>query len=299
MPSYHLFAIAGYFLNSVGGVIDKFLLGQRPTTKPPVYTFYIGFLSIFAFVLAPFGLSWPGLGQFLIALLAGGLFLFWLLYLFEALDIGEASRVLPVIGGLMPILILILSFLFLGERLNWQQILAFFLLVLGSALITLKFGGQKRNLAKAVKFISLAILFGAISLILIKYVYIKQGFINGFVWSRLGIFLTTLLFLISPNLRQSIFETGRQAKEGLSLLLVSNKALAGGASLLINLAISLGSVSLVNALQGIQYAFLLILTLFLSKKFPEILKEKISGWILLQKILAILFIGGGLVILSL
>lgn len=297
MP-WFLFAISGYFLNAVVGVFDKFLLGQRPTTKPLVYTFYIGLLSVFALVLAPFGLAWPGLSQFLVALLAGGIFLLFLLCLFEALDLGEASRVLPAIGGLTPILVLILSFLFLGERLNWQQILAFFLLVFGSVLITLKSGGEKKDLAKIVKFIALAILFGALSLVLIKYVYIQQDFINGFVWSRLGIFLTALLFLISPNLRQSIFQAGRQAKGGLSLLLVSNKTLAGGASVLINFAISLGSVSLVNAMQGTQYTFLLILTVILSKKFPQLLEEKISGKILGQKILAILLISTGLLILA-
>lgn len=298
MP-WFLFAISGYFLNAVVAVIDKFLLGQRPTTKPPVYTFYIGILSIFAFILAPFGLDWPGLSQFAMALLAGGLFLLSLLYLFETLDLDEASRVLPAIGGLTPILVLFLSFLFLDERLSLLQVLAFSLLVLGSVLITLKLGGKKRNLVKTVKFIALAILFGALSLVLIKYVYIQQGFINGFIWSRLGSFLVALLFLIWPKLRQSIFEAGRQAKSGLSLLLVSNKTLAGGASLLINLAISLGSVSLVNAMQGVQYVFLLILAVILSKKFPQILEEKISGKILLQKISAILIIGLGLVILVL
>lgn len=296
--NWFLFAIGGYFLHAVVGVIDKFLLGQRPVTKPPVYTFYIGLLSIFALVLAPFGLSWPGLTQFFVALIAGVLFLLGLLYLFEALDINEASRVFPVVGGLTPILILILSFIFLGERLKWLQIISFFLLVLGSVLITSKIGKEKKNLVRGVGFISLAILLGGGSLVLTKYVYINQGFISGFIWTRVGSFLTAVLFLTLPNLRQSIFEAGRQTKSGLSLLLVSGKAIAGGASVLINFAISLGSVSLVNASQGIQYTFLLILAVILSKKFPQVLEEKISQWILLQKILAILLIGIGLVILA-
>lgn len=296
MP-WFLFAISGYFLNAIVGIIDKFLLGQRPTTKPPVYTFYIGILSIFAFVLAPFGLAWPGWGQFLLALLAGSLFLLGLLYLFEALDIGEASRVFPAIGGLTPILVLLLSFLFLGERLNQWQILAFFLLVLGGVIISLKKGEKKTITTQSIKFAIMAILLSAISLVLIKYVFLHQNFISGFIWTRIGSFLTALLFLIPASWRQAILAGGRQAKTGLSLLLVSNKALAGGASVLVNFAISLGSVALVNAMQGIQYAFLLVLTVGLSKKFPRILEEKISGRILIQKILAILLIGTGLVIL--
>lgn len=297
MP-WFLIAISGYFLNAVVNVADKFLLGQRPTTKPPVYTFYIGILSIFALVLTPFGLSWPGINQFLIALVAGVLFLLFLLTLFQALDVNEASRVFPVVGGVTPILVLILALVFLGERLSWLQILAFSLLILGGVLIALKKSQAKTGLIKGLKFIILAILFGASSLVLTKYVFTQQGFISGFIWTRVGSFLTALSFLILPNLRQSIFEAGRQAKSGISLLLVSNKALAGVASVLINFSISLGSVSLINAMQGIQYAFLLVLTLILSKKFPQILQEKITKSILIQKILAILLIGAGLVILA-
>lgn len=296
--SWIFFAIAGYFLNAVNNVVDKFLLAQRATAKPPVYTFYIGLLSIFALILAPFGLTWPGVIQFLIALAAGVLFLLFLLNLFQAVAIDEASRVFSVVGGLTPILILILSFVFLGERLSWLQILAFFLLVFGGVLTLLKKNHSKTNFVKGLKFIALAVLFGAGSLVLTKYVFTQQGFVSGFIWTRIGSFLTALLFLIPFRLRQSILQTGHQAKGGLSLLLVSNKALAGGASLLINFAIARASVSLVNAMQGAQYAFLLIFAIILSKKFPWILEEKLSGAIILQKIIAILLIVAGLAILA-
>jgi len=54
----------------------------------------------------------------------------------------------------------------------------------------------------------------------------------------------------------------------------------------------------VNALQGLQYVFLLFFAVFLSFKFPNILKEEVSRDVLLQKIIAVLLIGGGLVLLS-
>ncbi len=294
--SWFLIAVCGYFLNAVVGMIDKFLLGQKPVTKPPVYTFYIGILSIFALVLAPFGLAWPGINQFLISLFAGGVFLFGLLYLFEALDIGSASRVLTAYGSLTPILILLLSFVFLGERLSSLQITAFLFLVLGSVLISFKKEVEEKR-KKRLKFIILSVLLTAISLVLIKYVFLHQNFISGFIWTRIGIFLTALLFLIPNHLRKSIFIGGRETKSDLSLLLVFNKAMAGGGSVLVNFAIFLASVSLVNALQGIQYVFLLIMTIIISKNFPHLLEEKISSLILWQKILAILLIGIGLVIL--
>jgi hypothetical protein len=73
------------------------------------------------------------------------------------------------------------------------------------------------------------------------------------------------------------------------------------ANILQNWAIALSPlvyVSLINALQGIQYAFLLIFTVFISLKFPKILKEEIKSQILIQKIFAIFLIIIGLAILS-
>ncbi len=295
--TWFLFAISGYFLYAVASVVDKFLLGQRATTKPRVYAFYAGLLSILVLVLAPFGLNWPGLSQFLISLLAGTFSFFGLLYLFEALDIGSASRVLPAIGGLTPILVLFFSFIFLGERLDPLHIFAFLLLVFGGALISFKKEPKQRQKKRTI-FIALAILLTAISLVLIKYVFMHQDFINGFIWTRMGMVFGALLFLISPNLRRSILDAGRQSKGGLSLLFISNKAIAGAGSVGVNLAIFFASVSIVSALQGAQYAFLLILTIILSKKFPQIIHEKVTRGILFQKILAIISIAAGLVILS-
>ena len=61
----------------------------------------------------------------------------------------------------------------------------------------------------------------------------------------------------------------------------------------------LAFLAIINALQGVQYVFLLIFAVLLSLKFPQILKEEISREIIFQKVVAILLIGGGLVILAL
>ncbi len=85
-------------------------------------------------------------------------------------------------------------------------------------------------------------------------------------------------------------------------IFIANQTAGGGATILQNWAISLAPLSyvaVINALQGVQYAFLLIFTTFISLKFPHLLKEKISKGILFQKISAILLIGAGLVMLSL
>jgi hypothetical protein len=69
-----------------------------------------------------------------------------------------------------------------------------------------------------------------------------------------------------------------------------------------NFAIALAPlafVAVINALAGVQYAFLFILTLIISTYFPRVIKEKITPAIVLQKLAAIAFILSGLAILAL
>lgn len=297
--SWLLFAIVGYFLYAVVTVTSKFLLRQPATTKPLVFTFWVGILSIFTFALAPFGLSWPGWGWFGFDLLVGILFFAALLFFYKALDINEASRVASAIGGLLPIFVLLFSFVFLSEKLDWRQLLAFFLLISGGFLISLEKNrtGFKENL-KGIKFIIWTILLSAIYWVSAKYAFNGQGFITGFIWTRLGLVLAALLVLLWPAWRRQVFNSVRQTTSGLSILMISDKFLSGFGSLFVHLALFGASASLVQAMQGTEYVFLLFLAIFLSKKFPQILREKASPEIFLQKALAILLIGGGLAILA-
>jgi len=298
--SWIFFAIAGYFIYSVVTLTNKFLLRQRATTQPLVFTFWIGVLSIFTFVLAPFGLAWPGWGMFVFDIFVGFVFFAALLTFYKSLDINEASRVAPVIGGLIPVFVFPFAYLFLAERLAWPQMLAFFLLILGGLLISLKIErGAFKEGVKGIKIVILAILLGAIYWVLAKYIFDAQGFITGFIWSRLGLVIGALLILVYPPWRRMIFGSARQATGQVSALMGSSKLLAGFGSLFVHLALSRASASLVQALQGTEYVFLLILVAFLSKKFPEIIKEKLNGAIILQKIIAVLLIVAGLAILAL
>jgi len=298
--NWFLYAISGYFLYAASTVADKFLLRQRATTNPIAYNFYIGILGVFAFVLAPFGLAWPGFWQFALDIFAGILFFLGLLFFYQALDINEPSRVTSIIGSLVPVLVLFFSYIFLAERLGFTQIMAFFLLVLGGFLISFK--KLKSGLAGAMngkKYIIFAILTYAVYLILTKYIFIQQGFVTGFLWTRFGAFLAAISVLLYPGWRKVIFSSAAQTSFGLGSLLIFAKVSAGIGSFFVHLAISRGSVSVINAMQGAEYAFLLILAIVFSKKFPQILKEEISGGILIQKIFAIILIGFGLSLLSL
>ena len=126
--------IASYFINAGVYVGDKFLLSKKIHSSI-AYAFYVGIWSILNFVLLIFAPWVPGPRELMIDLFAGALFLLTLVFWYKALHQSEATRVVPIVGALVPIFSFILSFLFLGETLNQSQLVAFFILIAGGVLI--------------------------------------------------------------------------------------------------------------------------------------------------------------------
>ena len=118
--------IGAYFINAGVYVADKFLLSKKVHSSI-AYAFYVGMWSIFNVGLLFFWPWLPNLQEMTLDLLAGFLFLVTLVFWYKALHQSEASRVVPIVGALVPVFSFILSFVFLGETLSSQQLLAFFI----------------------------------------------------------------------------------------------------------------------------------------------------------------------------
>ncbi|OJI07203.1 hypothetical protein BK004_01585 [bacterium CG10_46_32] len=285
--------LAGHFLNALAFLMDKFLLSSKRIPSPFAYAFFIGALGILALVLVPFGVSVPSTPEMVRALIAGATFVLALVFFFAGLKENEVSRVVPLTGGFVPAFTFVLAYFFLGERLGQTEILAFAVLVTGGVLITLERKGK--GSARGYVYAVIAALVFAISFVITKQVYIEQSFISGFMWSRVGGFLMALSFLFIPSARYGVLHQPKQKGGGKTTTLFFAGQVAGSLGfVLVNYAISLASVSLVNAMQGVQYAFLLIIVALLVKKFPTVLSERLTGAVLAQKIVAIIFISIGI-----
>ncbi len=296
MNTYIIIAIIAYSLLAINGVIDKFLL-TKAVRHPIAYAFFIGITGPLTWVLAPFGLKFLSGGDLFIAIVAGASFVLALYYLYVAIQLTSVSRILPIQGGLVPTFTLLFAYLILGERLSSYQMLAFIFLVAGAVLISLKrdrTGWHPRALGHAL----LAAVLFAWSLTLTKYTFDHSNFVSGLIWTRLGFLLTSLAFLIPAKSRHYIFNTPKQTSSDNKFLYYGARLTGGAAGLMQNYAIAIGSVTIVNAMQGTQYALLLIVTAFLSRYFPKILKEEVNKKILAQKILAVACISAGLVFLT-
>ena len=109
-------AVVSYLLLAVVALADKFFI-TGPVGNAKLYAFYIGILQLLVFLLLPFvDFSIPELNQIILALLAGICFMLGLFWFFRGLQEFEASRVVPAIGALLPVIIFAVFFIFSGNR---------------------------------------------------------------------------------------------------------------------------------------------------------------------------------------
>ncbi len=318
-----IIAIISYFINAGVYIADKFLLSKKVHSSI-AYAFYVGIWSIFNFLILIFDPWIPSLRELGVDLLAGGLFLTTLVFWYKALHQSEATRVVPIVGALVPIFSFLLSYIFLGQSLGERQFLAFIILIHGGILISVKqtkmymwsevkeklkdifgtsLGGvhvkyqpTRRLLLNSV----ISAFFFASYYVLIKYIYTTQPFIGGFVWSRLGSFLGVFVIFMVPTWRKLIKEQGKDAAKPKSFsFFIVVRVMAALAFIMLNWAISFeaSSVALINALQGLQYLFLIVMVLFLSSKYPKVLNEELGAGVLVQKIIGATLVTTGLYML--
>ena len=285
--------ILAYFLFAVVSLVDRYLLIGPPSSK--IYTFYVGILGILSLALAPFvGFFVPDFYKLIFCLTVGAVYILALFALYFGLERFEASRIVPAVGGFLPILTFLLVYFLSGFRgtLSFKEFLAFILLILGSIIINYSSSGKISF--ESLKISAIIGLLLSLSFVLTKYVYLQLPFWTGFIWIRIGSFLTALFFILFKTVRKEIFSGTPVFNLKTRIFFLLNQGVGAGAFILQNWAISLAGLiylPLINALQGIQYFFLFILGLLFLK---EGLSKKVIG----QKIAAILIIGIGLAILA-
>ncbi len=282
------FTILAYLFNSISVTINKLLL-NKAIPDPFVYIFYV---SVFSLILIP-ALPFTHIPKSEVLALASISTLLWTTgayFMFKALKVGLVSRVIPMIGTLIPLILLIDASR--NSAISINQIWAVLFLGLGLIFITLmdwkgKFGKEEflYEIASSVFF--------AFSYILLRQAYIKADFFSVLVWSRVVLIPLILAIFAAPILRKRVFASKGQKINlfGKSGILFLTGQVSGGASeLLLLFSISLANPALVNSLQGIQYIFLLIFGIFLKEKYT-----KLS---LFLKLIGIIFIALGLYILA-
>jgi uncharacterized membrane protein len=291
-------AILSYFIFALTAILDKYIL-HPDGLEPKIYAFYdsiFGILLIFLLFLKEFRID----NQLIIFAVLAGIFKISAIFVFyNALLHFETSRILPTIGGFLPCLTFFFTFLqnpYNITEITFSRFLSFLFLIFGSFLIN--YEKKKINLP-AIMISILASLLFSLYLIFSKILYSNTQFLQGLVWILLSAGLFSLIFLFSKGVKTEILKERKILNKKITLPFLLNKTLAMLGGLAQHYAIFLAPISLlafINALEGIKYVFILIMTIFLSIKFKNIFKEEIKKEALLIKIISVILIFIGIFI---
>lgn len=289
-------ALLAQLINAGVVLLDKFLLTSKSIARPLVYVFYVSMLSGVAFLLLPFRLIfphqlvfWPTMPVVWLSLATGAAFTLSIFFLYNALSSADASDVAPAVGAVSALATLLFSFLLLGNALTGNFLFGFVFLTAGTALMS-----YFRFSRKVTLFVLCSGIFFALSAVLVKMLFAATPFWNGFFWSRLGNVAVALPLLFWPDNRKVFRHNFQVSTLQTKFLVLVSKLAAGIAFLLILTAISLGNVTLVNALVGTQFVFLLLFALIFTKRFPGYFYETVHHHrAIIQKVLATLLIVAG------
>ncbi len=299
-----IFVVIGQLCNSFAFTIDKILL-REAFTRSATYAGMVGLLSTVVIVALPFVKIWPHGWIAVAALLSGTTFIFALWSFFAAMSRGEATRVVPVVGSLIPILTLVGTYLFLGERLTQRQLIGFVLLIIATVLLSAG-GGKGRLKPKVILLAITAGFFFAFSSVAVKLVYNDVGFLSGFITTRIMAVTTAAALLLLDRqagrealivlhiIRHKPHSKEKHPGKAAALIALLGQSLGATGFLFVQWATALGSVSLVNALQALQYAFLVVIAFVLHKRAPKLLGERLTPSVLAVKIVALCITAAGL-----
>jgi drug/metabolite transporter (DMT)-like permease len=274
-------------------LVDRFMVSTPAINKPVVYAFYNNILLLVVVGLLPFGvIAKPTLEVLELSLLGGVVWAFAIFFLYRALKISEASDISPVFAAVSAVAAFGLSFIFSFGWLTGNLLAGFILLIIGTLLMSyLRFTG------KSLLYVCLGGFLYALFSIFLKEIFSQTTFWNGIFWVGLGGAVGALSFLLAPSNRADIRGNLKQSSAGVKMAVVLNKVMAGVASFFVFYAIKLGNVSVINALSGVQFVFLLLFALVFSGKFPEYFSETTHKKTVLQKSIATAIIVAGLALL--
>lgn len=289
-----IFSILAALCWTIVNIVDKYVL-TKWVKQPFVVIIIFEFIGLLAGIIVYFSRGLSPLSNFniFLAILTGIFYLLMAIFYVKAVKIEEISRIIPLFY-LSPLFILLFAGIFLGEIFTPLKYLGIFLLVIGAILISSK-NLSKISFSKAFQLMMLSVLFLSLNQLLTKYLLNSADYWTIFAYERIGaaIGLIPLVYIYLPDLIDTVKEHGKRVVMAISV----NETLNLFGVLFITIAVSVGYVTLANALSSIQPFFVLLFALILSRFYPSILKEEISkSTVFLKSIAVILMFVGAILI---
>lgn len=296
--SWIFFVLGFHFLWAIGNSGDKFVV-EKKIKNPLVYTQLMETLGIVGLVIVPFiSFSLPSFMEILLIALAS-LFWFWAdVEYVKALQLEEVSRV-NILWGLISVFSLLIGWFFIGEILNNKELVAFFILLLGTITASLHVNQKRLRFSGGFWHMAFACFLYASYAITIRKVTGGVSPWIVFVLSMAFVFLWSLLLFLKKSFRHDMGVFVKKKDLNLYLFLFVLAILNTTAHLLNIHALSLAPAALVLSLSGFQAFFVFLIAIFVTKFYPNLFKEKFDLKNFSLKLIALFFLMIGLVFLSL
>lgn len=288
-------ALAAGFLWSIGNTIDKAGV-SRFIKSPALLTLIFSIVSLVAgLVVLPSRPEWIVGVDLWWVMASGFLYLIATLLYFIALQKEEVSRVVPLFA--MTIVFLTLqSAIFLGEVFSLTTYAGIGLVIIASFILM-----SRKNIFSSFRSRGFGIMVAstfsyALSYVINKDLLIRYSDIQVFSFQRffIGMF-GVLIFLFFIQKITHAYKTSYRRYIPVSFI---GEAINAVAAFFYIAASAVWFVTLVETVASIQYVFLFLITLVISRFAPKLFKEDLSRNIIIQKSVAIALMIIGIYLIS-
>jgi uncharacterized membrane protein len=280
----------------LNNVFYKFLMTKKFRSYFSMLSF-MGFVDLFfavvIYLVTPASFVFP---YVIFAMVVGlmPLLAFW--FYSKALMVEEISRITPLFQ-FIPIFVVLLSVIFLNEILSVQRYFGVAIIIIASVLISYRNSTSGKSLSSALKFMIPFSVVLAVHAILEKFLLSHIDYWSVFFWNILGSFCGILFLLAFSKPRREFAEAVTAVGKRAFLVVFVGEGVYFLGTICWLIAASMGYVSLVSALAGLQHFFVFIYVLLSSIFVPQHLKEEMTRGVIALKIsaIALMFAGTWLV----
>jgi len=284
-------SLLGPLFWTASNFIDKYVLGKH---SKGIFDFLF-FSTITSWLFFVIILLFNGLPVFsiyhLIPIATGIILIYSYGFYAKALEQGETSA-LVILFKLIPVVTLILGFIFLGQTLSKNELWGFAIVFIGTLIVS--FEKTERKLIKGFGMIIIAILLWSILTLMIDYGLTKMTFWDYFVFDTLGSGLAGLALFIIPKIRKEVLTGIKTAKINKYLWYTGNNIFDFAGQMCAKGALAIApSAALVVVVNQAQSFYAIIIGALLTVFIPSSFKENIKADALIKKIIGavIMFFG--------
>ena len=217
----------------------------------------------------------------------------------KALQEGETSR-LVILFQLVPVLTLILAFLFFEQTISSKEFTVFFFVLMGAVIISVERFGVRAIFTKGAKWIMVDIVMWSVIFLIADFMLTKMSFTDFLILDTFGTALAGLPLLLIPAMRKQIVYGIKTAVPQKYRWFVLNNFFDFFGQMSLKGALSLSSsAGLVTVIIQVQSFYGIVLGYILTMVLPSIFREDTSKKALGKKIIGalIMFLGVALLLL--